>query len=161
MKDLLIIALLLVILWLVMNRQSSGFASVGDTLRPGTFLEGDKALVSQNGKYKAVMQMDGNLVILNASNNKIWESGTFNTQQQGTALRPGTLVARVAPDGSFQIYAKNEEGGPGGSAWKIISPIKGNNLSFGLVMKDNGNLAVVRRTNNGENIVWNTQTAGK
>ena len=150
MKNLLIIALLLIILWLVVNRQSSGYTSIGDTLSFGQVLRSDQALVSSNGTYKAVMQADGNFVVLNGSNNKIWETGSKIGQNDA-----GTLSVKLNANGALELV-----NGTMTSIGNYSPPVQ-MGPRWNLIMKPGGNLAISAMVHGQEKIPWTTQTAGK
>jgi hypothetical protein len=72
-----------------------------DRLRPGQQLAGDQALVSSNGRYRAVAQSDGNVVVY-AGRRVLWASGTYGKDTR--------LV--LQGDGNLVLYARD-----GRAAW--------------------------------------------
>jgi hypothetical protein len=66
-----------------------------ETLQPDHFLYGDDYVESENGQFRLVMQLDGNLVLLNSSSQPIWDTGT-NTNDPGWAV--------MQADGNFVVY---------------------------------------------------------
>lgn len=143
--DLLTVVLLSIILWLLVNRETSGYVSDGDTLLPGSALTPDRALTSQNGWYKAVMQTDGKFVIYNGSNAKIWEKSS-NSPNSRLVNNSGNLLIRGS-DGSIKLDLGTSQG-------RTYSNAK-------VIMKNNGNLTVVGNINGQERVIWSSQTQGK
>lgn len=78
----------------------------GDRLNPGEILFAgqlgtytDDMLVSQNGRYKLVMQSDGNLVSYNTATNKVG----FRTNTNGKPVQRAIMQV----DGNFVLYGAN------------------------------------------------------
>ena len=75
------------------------FSAPRNTLQSGQQLEQDEALTSQNGAYRLVLQVDGNLVLYVSDNtvpvNALWTTGTF---------RQGPHRFEIQPDGNLVIY---------------------------------------------------------
>lgn len=103
---------------------------MASVLSPGEFLvredvPGPSELVSTNGRYRLVLQADGNLVLYRKSDGKsLWASGT-----NGTAVRQAIMQS----DGNFVIYGFN------GALW--ASHTHGRSGCF-LVVQDDGNIVI-------------------
>ncbi|WP_404332079.1 hypothetical protein [Mesobacillus maritimus] len=70
----------------------------GDRLRPGDRLFPGEYLMSPNGRYKFIMQEDGNLVLYRLSDNRaFWSSGTYGRNVDSAILQD---------DGNFVIYGE-------------------------------------------------------
>jgi hypothetical protein len=121
---------------------SSGTGAASPFASPG--LAQNEMLVSPNGKYAAVMQLDGNFVI-NADGKAIW-----STQTQGKGRQPYRLA--MQPDGNLVIYGSSDHDVnlPGygvcaaNSACIAIwsSGPGGGSAPYTLKMQDDGNLVV-------------------
>jgi hypothetical protein len=116
------------------DRLSSG-ASSSDLVQ-------DQKLVSNNGKFEAVMQSDGNFVIYQytTSRQPIWATGT-----NGRGVPPYRLA--VQADSNLVVY------GASGPTW--ASGIRGGTAPFTLIMQDDGNLVVY---DNSQRAVWASGT---
>ena len=101
--------------------------------------QGEK-LVSKNGKYTALMQSDGNLVIYTAGT-PIWAS---NSGARGTP--PFRLVMQA--DGNLVIYGANR------FVWN--SGVLRGTAPFKLIMQDDGNLCIYDSKNS---FIWNSGSA--
>jgi hypothetical protein len=115
---------------------------MADRLNPGEFLQRGSAnttITSDNGKYKLVMQDDGNLVAYDG-NTAIWASNTVGTDGQKAIMQP---------DGNFVLYHVN-----GKPLW--ASNTSGKPGCF-IVMQNDGNLVIYQPNAP----VWATNTAGK
>lgn len=108
--------------------QTYVFSSTRDALYEGEQLNVGESLVSSNGRYKLVMQGDGNLVIYNGSNKGIWSSGTW-----------GLNIARAVMqhDGNFVLYDTNGTARFGSNTWNPVGSY--------LVMQSDGNLVIYQR----------------
>jgi hypothetical protein len=103
-------------------------------------LPGD-SLVSQNGLYEFVLQLDGNLVLykLQPKRTSLWQS---NTQGRDAAH----VVMQL--DGNFVMRDKQSK-----SIWGSLSSYGHNNAS--LEVQDDGNVVI---TNTQGKVVWSTNT---
>ncbi|KAL4512349.1 hypothetical protein ABPG72_005351 [Tetrahymena utriculariae] len=110
---------------------SSGIAS--HTLHTDSILQQDQYLVSQNQRYYARLQCDGNFVVYNSSNfisqNAIWAS---NTYQQGF----GPYTLKMLADGNLVLYDSRQT-----STWSS-NTYKNGLGPYRLVMQDDGNLVL-------------------
>lgn len=71
-------------------------------LNPGEKLELNESLVSDNRKYKLVLQEDGNLVLYQGLNEPIWTSNTANKPVKRCIMQDdGNLVLY---DDAFNVY---------------------------------------------------------
>ena len=95
----------------------------GSTLYSPNSLGADGLVRSDDGRYRAVMQGDGNVVVYGPAG-AVWSSGTSGT---GSSLRFGE-------DGVLQIVA-----GDGAVTWTAV-PAAGGVGPFHLVMQSDGNL---------------------
>jgi len=93
-----------------------------EALRPGQDLPAGQYLISPNGRYKFVMQGDGNAVIYDGGR-AIWESNTAGPNRRFVFQNDGNLV----------IYAGSQH------VWTAWTHDKGGTL---LVMQDDGNLVL-------------------
>lgn len=115
-----------------------------ETLRPNEYL------LSNNGKYKLIMQSDGNLCLYNMNWWKpglksVWHTGTWKTPGGYAQMSWGALYLRYPyPKGDPTFYWRTGRGS-GGAKCK-------------LVLQDDGNLVIYNSANN---LVWQTNTAGK
>ena len=109
-------------------RQTYPFSPTKDILYEGEQLNVNESLVSSNGRYKLVLQGDGNMVIYNGNNQGIWSSGTW-----------GMNIARAAmqTDGNFVLYDTNETPRFGSNTWNPVGSY--------LVMQGDGNLVIYQR----------------
>jgi hypothetical protein len=73
-------------------------AYAGDRLNPGETLRRREYLTSANGRYKLVLQSDGNLVLYGPRNRPLWSSNT-----QGKAIEK-CIMQR---DGNLVLYLYN------------------------------------------------------
>jgi hypothetical protein len=134
---------------------SSGNGAASPFESPG-FAQGE-LLLSQNSKYAAAMQSDGNFVIY-AEGVAIWSTQTQNRQRAPYRLA-------VQPDGNLVIYGSSDQdvslGGygvcPAGSAcvatW-FTGP-RGGSAPYTLTMQDDGNLVMYDSTSRA---VWASGT---
>lgn len=110
-------------------------AETGPTaLAAGQQLTAGQQLVSADGRYRAVMQSDGNFVVY-AGSRVLWHAGTHG--------RPGSWLA-VQTDGNLVIYS------PGRAPWHTGTYV---NAGTRLTMQTDGNLVVYRPDNRP---LWNT-----
>jgi hypothetical protein len=100
---------------------------MSDRLYPGDQLfNNNQAIVSENGRFRLVMQSDGNLVMYrNADERALWATNTAQTD---------VLRAVMQDDGNFVLYHVNDE-----PAW--ASNTDGAPGSF-IVMQNDGNLVI-------------------
>jgi hypothetical protein len=104
--------------------------SAGDRISSGTgagILTENHKLVSHNGKFEAVMQVDGNFVIYAANRQPLWATGT-----NGVGLRPYRLAMQA--DGNLVVY------GSSGATW--ASGLRGGTSPYTLILRNDGNLVV-------------------
>ncbi len=99
-------------------------------------------LHSQNGYFRFVVQLDGNLVIYDVYNNVIWNSGTQNV---------GLSKLIMQPDGNLVLYTKNNN-----SAVWATNTYNWGYPGYKLVMQNDGNLVVY---DSKQNVLWQTNTA--
>jgi hypothetical protein len=119
----------------------------GSTLTsPGTLTSTGQMLTSPSGKYKAVMQTDGNFVVYNGANKVIW---ALNIGPRVQYIAGSTAV--IQNDGNFVFY------GPGGSVvWATNT--RGTAYPYKLIMQDDGNLVIYDSNNRA---TWATGTNGQ
>jgi hypothetical protein len=116
--------------------------SIPSTLGPGESLfEGD-SLLSPNGNYQLILQMDGNLVLYPINNGitgqHLWASGTSN-QSGGPQISHAIMQSA---DGNFVIYDTS-----GNAPWCTGSVGENSHL----VVQDDGNVVIYHP-------IWSTQT---
>lgn len=104
---------------------------------PGTILQANQSLVSNNRWYRAIMQGDGNFVVYDKSGKVRWSSGTYGN--------PGAFFA-FQTDGNLCVYAQDGR--------NLFSA--GVTGAVGLWLQDDGNL-VARDASN--NAVWHIGAA--
>ncbi len=150
------------ILFLIFSLSINGFSLMRNNLRTssratapaadhGTLQQGEK-LESDNGKYFAILQGDGNFVVYSSKNfNRrgkdfpIWSS---RTNKKGVA--PRRLVMQT--DGNLVLYDKNNS-----PQWNSRTNGRGKG-PFKAIMQDDGNLVIYQA--NGKH-TWATGTKGK
>lgn len=127
---------------------SSGTGAASPFSSPG--LAQNQMLVSNNRKYNAVMQADGNFVIY-AQGTPIWA-----TQTNGRGIPPYRLA--MQPDGNLVLYGSSKEdvnipgfgvckrGNPCISIWAKPQGGGTANAPYSLEMQDDGNLVIYDRT---------------
>jgi hypothetical protein len=127
-------------------------ASLMTSEQKGDTLNQDERLKSNNGKYFAAMQSDGNFVVYSArgknGRNKdkpIWAS---NTQRKGNA--PFRLV--MQNDGNLVLYDSSNS-----PKWNSNTYKKGN-PPFNVIMQDDGNLVLYDKSNSPK---WASNTNGR
>ena len=125
----------------LMNSQISTLAS--DHLYRGQNLPMDKKLTSTNGRYKLVMQSDGNLVLYCNGNKVNWASNTA-----GKKVGNGGLQFQL--DGNLVIYDPTHKA----TWWSKTHKTD----AYALILSNNGNLELwsIKGT-----ILWQSNTAGK
>ncbi|NJM33642.1 MAG: hypothetical protein HC850_01865 [Rhodomicrobium sp.] len=99
-------------------------ARLGDRVGAGASMAPGQYLLSNNGRYAAVMQSDGNFVVYDG-NRGLWASATEN--------RGGTQLA-IQGDGNVVVYTAD-----GGALWSTGTNGKGAST---LIMQDDGNLVL-------------------
>jgi len=115
-------------------------ASGGDTLNTDQALTAGQSITSTNGRYRLIMQADGNLVLYSI-NRALWSSST--------AGRPVTKAVMQA-DGNLVLYdAQNKAYWSSGTAGKGASK---------LVMQADGNLVIYAT---GGTATWASHTNGQ
>jgi hypothetical protein len=101
---------------------------MADRLNPNETLSEGHLLTSQDGRFRLVMQNDGNLVLYRShDNHATWASGTAGQD---------TRRAIMQNDGNFVVYHTNGQAG-----W--ASGTQGNPGSF-LLLQNDGNLVVYK-----------------
>jgi hypothetical protein len=111
-------------------------------LGPNEYLDAGRHLKSENGKYYALMQADGNLVLGRTSDGRpLWASGTEGK---------GAVRAIMQSDGNFVLYT-----GSKAPVWATNTVKKSPGLTPGLAMQNDGNLVV----HHSGKPVWATGTA--
>ncbi|MEI6480144.1 MAG: hypothetical protein WCO12_01300 [bacterium] len=118
---------------------SCGILAVGSSLTPG------QSITSCDGRFKFILQTDGNAVIYPTnSSTALWSSGT-NGKASAKIIMQG--------DGNLVIYNSS-----GGFIWGSINSTGGHGgTPTGLNMQADGNL-VIYATNGG--VLWNSGTGG-
>jgi hypothetical protein len=97
-----------------------------DRLNPGQSLATNATITSADGRFRLIMQTDGNLVVYrNSDNHPLWATGT-----QGTDVHRADMQS----DGNLVLYHVNNA-----PAW--ASNTAGKRDSF-LVMQNDGNLVI-------------------
>lgn len=102
---------------------------MADVLRPNQRLISDNndSLTSNNGRFRFVMQNDGNLVLYEG-NSALWATGTDGQDVEFCIMQgDGNLVLYLQGSGR-PVWASNTDGSPG---------------SF-LVMQDDGNVVIYK-----------------
>ncbi|MHB8506005.1 MAG: GH25 family lysozyme, partial [Acidimicrobiales bacterium] len=118
----------------------SAVTDLGTTLPPGRVMVGGEQLVAAGGRYRVVMQRDGNLVLYGPSRRALWAAGTAGDRGARLVMSAGGDL--VVLDGGHQ-------------AW--TSRTAGRGRSYAVVLS-NGNFAVHRY---GGGATWSSGTAGK
>jgi hypothetical protein len=113
---------------------SASAAAGTNTLNPDETLFADQSLVADFGRYRLVMQQDGNLVEYGEENKVLWQSGTYGS---------GANRAVMQLDGNFVLYSNS------GPVWATNTCCGGNRLQ----LKSDGNLQVV---NTSGGVPWQT-----
>lgn len=114
---------------------------ITDTLLENQSIGVNQSLISENGAYRAILQVDGNFVIYNGSH-PIWDSCTSNWGMIGAN---GRLI--MQSDGNLVIYNSNNY-----PYWDIGAKTKFDNGGayasrggYYLKMQNDGNLVVYMR----------------
>lgn len=123
------------------------------TWKPDTIRSEDKQgfqLESDNGKYVARIQDDGNFVVYSMKDkdnvkNAIWNSGTNGKGK-------GPYRVTMQEDGNLVVYDSTNA-----ALWNSQTNGKGT-PDYKLIMQDDGNLVVYDKTGKA---TWNSGTAGK
>jgi hypothetical protein len=141
MKDLVRLALTLMVTTVALLAPVAHAANIGNHLNPGQTLAAGDWLQSANGQFRFVMQFDGNLVLYRTRDNRpLWASGTYGIPVSNAIMQG---------DGNLVIY-----GYPSGSLAPIwASGTQGNPYSH-LDMQDDGNVVIYRPS-------WATNTSGQ
>jgi len=108
-------------------------------LSPNQGLTINSSIVSPNGKYRLIMQGDGNLVLY-SPNRATWWTGTQNT---------GANIFIVQGDGNMVIYS------PARYVWASFTQNRAGKILF---MQDDGNLVLYDASSRP---IWNSNTAGR
>ena len=112
------------------------WAVCGDTITTNQKLDRGQWLQSSDGRYKLIMQGDGNLVLYNSSGRAIWA-----TNRSG-------VFAIVQGDGNFVEYSSTA------AVWASNTVGKGGNR---LIVQSDGNLVLYSPSK----AVWATNTVGR
>lgn len=124
-------------------RQTYPFSTTKDVLYEGETLNVGESLISSDGRYKLVLQGDGNMVIYNGSNRAIWNSGTWGMPIDHAAMQY---------DGNFVLYDTSGRARWSSNTW--------NQVGSSLVMQNDGNLIIYQRGQARWNTnTWNQRTA--
>jgi len=107
--------------------------SPGNCIRSHTEMPEGHFLESESGRFKAVMQGDGNFVLYDAGHGAYW-----NTETHGRGNAPFKCV--MQSDGNFVVYQGN-----GQPTWASNNDGVGA-APFNLVMQDDGNLVTYDST---------------
>jgi hypothetical protein len=118
---------------------------MGDTMKRGDSLHVGAQLQSANGKYRLVMQGDGNLVLY-APEGPVWDTGTWALPEP---LRPTRLDFQT--DGNLVLYNNFNYVGWSPNIYDRTDFRGGDHL----VLQDDRNLVVYRPDNSP---VWDTHT---
>lgn len=114
-------------------------SSTPNYLAPNQGLSLNSSIVSPNGKYRLIMQGDGNLVLY-SPNRPIWWTGTQNT---------GANLFIIQADGNMVIYS------PARYVWASWTQNRGAKTLF---LQDDGNLVMYDAN---FRPIWNSGTAGR
>ena len=120
-------------------------------LKAGQFLTSGKSLISDNGKYKLVIQTDGNLCIYDGNNN-IWCSNSA----QGN----NNYFLTMQTDGNLSVYRGKGPSDNQGNVWNSNTS-RGQGNYFAVIQND-GKLGVYRGTGPTDNQgnVWIANNGG-
>ena len=113
---------------LVWSRANGSQRIANDTLKLTDMLEVDHERISANGRYRLVMQPDGNLVLYDGPN-ALWSTNTWNVP---AALKPTHAVMQA--DGNFVLYSATDA-----PVWQSGS---GNKQAERLVVQDDSDIAI-------------------
>ncbi|KAL9641823.1 hypothetical protein ABK040_011808 [Willaertia magna] len=134
---------------LTTNSSTNSISLIMDTLNDHSPLNANRQIISRNGKYRAVMQSDGNFICYDNSNNKsFWESGT-----SGKGQKPHKLVIE---EGHLIIYDSFQTVIWQSSLCIIKSAIDKPKGPFRLVMQDDRNLVLFDDGSNKS--IWSSKT---
>lgn len=126
-------------------RQTYPFSATKDVLYEGEQLNVGESLVSSNGRYKLVLQGDGNFVIYNGSNNGVWSAGTWGMNINRAVMQY---------DGNFVLYDNNGTARFGSNTWNPVGSC--------LVMQSDGNLIIYQKGQaRWSSNTWNQRTIAK
>jgi lysophospholipase L1-like esterase len=126
---------------LVLDAMTKSPPPVSDRLSNDGRLQADNAfLLSADGRYRFVMQRDGNLVLYGPSGGALWASNTRGR---------GSDHVRMQSDGNLVIYDAG-----GRALWQSNTP--GHPNSY-LIVQNDGNVVVY----SGTQPLWATGTAGR
>ncbi len=131
-KHFVMVIVLILFAALVVLSQVTAYAD--DKLNSGESLRRGESLTSANGRFKLLMQRDGNLVLYGPGNRPLWSSGT-----EGGPVERCTMQR----DGNLVLYLHNGE-----PVW--ASNTERNPDSF-LLLQNDGNLVIYQP-------VWNSST---
>lgn len=127
-------------LWATYTTHTPDLLSYINTTLYEGFLHPMQALDTADGKYRLILQGDGNLVLYKNGNQPIWASGTDGKQVAFLAMQS---------DGNLVLYSKDYR-----PLWSTWSANKG---AHKLVMQPDGNLVLYTIDNRP---VWATYTNG-
>lgn len=111
-------------------------ACARDTLEPGDMLKRGQSLVSDNQRYRLVLERDGNLVLYDEGLRPLWSAGT-----RGKAVQRCVMQR----DGNLVLYLHNDK-----PAWSSNTARKPGSF---LVLQNDGNLVIYQ-----PRAVWSTGT---
>ncbi|RIJ76241.1 hypothetical protein D1871_12340 [Nakamurella silvestris] len=124
----------------VVTKAAAAKAKATDTLLTGTVMHAGDQLVSKNGKYRMVVQADGNVVVLHGKK-ALFNTGTFGKGRTNLVLGPkGDLVVRTAKNTVL---------------WRSHTKGKG---AYKLVINNAGTLILYKGKGRG---VWTSKTPAK
>lgn len=113
------------------------FACENNTLKPGEMLEVGDCLVSNNRKFKLILQKDGNLILFKGQNEIEWSSNT---------LTDSASSLKMGEDGNLMLNKKNLT-----SYWSTNnSPARGAEL----ILNDEGIIAITVK----DSIFWSSES---
>lgn len=100
-----------------------------DKLTAGEILKPNESVKSENGQYKLIQQVQGNLVLYGPGNKALWGTPTSGTTAYATMQREGNLVIYNASN--QPLWGTNTAGNPGAY----------------LEVQDDGNLVIYSASN--------------
>ena len=109
-------------------------------------LKKGEQVTSDNGKYKLILQNDGNLVLYNASNRPIWHTWTSSSYKASQVDH-----FNVQDDGNMVIYSAD-----GKPIWASNTWIGSGKYNVSLRLQDDGNLVLYNNTKGKP--IWTSNT---
>jgi len=119
---------------------AAALAQVTNSISRGTVLTSGSELVSADGRYRAAMQTDGNLVVYAADGRPVWATMTFSPGASLAFQSDGNVVLYSTSNRALWFTSTFDVVGNGGGAQK-------------LVLGNDGNL-VMYRTTSGTGPIW-------